>query len=428
VKWLVRILVLAILAVQGYSVWNLARFEKNRQRGIRAYKRGEVAEVRDWFAGARAIDDADPLTWAWSGDAALYVYDWHAEGEIDPELGRTLLEEAWLSYSGAVSRCPSYAWSWVGLAGVAYRMDGLSRREQGLDLGVYDRSTRGIWDPYLAMALVSGSIAVEMKPSDYNALDTLAEVYLSVGLLEQAGDLLERSAKMMPAPSFHAWGSGEAFPRPLYDRIRDALENGIEGAPEFEKSMLYVEMGRFARNQSDPRRALVFFENAERYARNDYEMFRALRGKATVLETLGSFEEAAEALRRLLATGYEPRATNTLLGSIYIRLGDHKSACSSLAKALIEDHSDRGVRMQAVSSCEQAGELILAEQMLKSAFLSPVEDPVLARALLEFYRRQDRLFTASFLAEKWMRDFPGHERFREWAAEFQPEDTNFPER
>ena len=107
------------------------------------------------------------------------------------------------------------------------------------------------FNPWHAIAVVTAKTAVERKPSGFLELDVLTRVYASTGQVDAARESIVRSARIMPSPSFHSWGSGRDLPESLYEATKTAMVAGLDRTPEFERSSLHLDIGRFAFDHGD---------------------------------------------------------------------------------------------------------------------------------------------------------------------------------
>jgi len=415
-RTVVRVVLLAVVAAQAWLAVRDTRYDLARMRGLHAYAQGDIDVVREGFRDALAVADGDPLTWAWAGDAALYVFDYHTDGaKIDPELGRELVAEAWTAYANAVARSPSYAWSWIGMSAAATRAARLDRQIEAFDLGRISRLQDGLWDPTLAVARSTGEIALALDPSNYNALDALADVYSEGGQPDRAADLLRTSATLLPSPSLHSWGGRRKIPRPLYASILDALAAGIERAPVFERSMLHVDVGRFARLQGDLATALSAFAEAERTAMDDYRRYQARWELSSTAQQLGDYDRAISAALGVLDTGFAIDATRRRLAGLYDLVGRHEEACAEFRTMRFAGDEEESLRIRGSLACERAGDLAAAVRILEQGLRVPDRQETMARALLDLLLRSGRRNTARTRVDEWVRDYPDCVAFQEWS-------------
>ena len=416
-RWLRVVLVVAFVAQGWYAIRDV-RYDRAMHRGIEAYNGADVDAVRDGFRDARALADSDPYLWAWSGDAALYAFDYHSDGvEIDPALGRELLDEAWAAYAASVARSPAYAWSWTGLSGVATRRAKLESERGGLDLTRFSKLASGEWDPFRAIALVAGETARSLNPDGFLEMDVVAGVYASAGDRERAAELLVRSASIMPAPSFHPWGVGRRLDGGLYGAILDALQRGVATAPAFERSRLHVEVGRFARAQGDLGTALEEFEQAETAAGDGkFRLYQARWEQATVLQELGEFDRAIEATLGVIETGRAIEPSRRRLAGLYRMVERFEEACAEYRRGRPSGPEADAWWIAGAISCRRAGKDDEAVRMLETALVDPTRQTDLARALVDLLVDAGRKRTAKMLLDRWAED---HEdaapRFREWS-------------
>jgi tetratricopeptide (TPR) repeat protein len=283
----------------------------------------------------------------------------------------------------------------------------VERRERaGLDLDEITRRARGTIDARRAIALSAASLAVRLKPSGFQELDVLAQVYDAVGDVDTGQRLLMESARMMPAPSFHVWGQGERLRGPIYRGVLAALREGMARAPAFEQSLLHREIGLFAQAHGDDATALEELRLAEKTARYPHERHMAVSALARALESLGQGNEAVLAYRRALALGFARGSDAQLLGSLELRLGRAEEACKHLREALRHDPSREGLREHAAMACEQAGETGLAESTLREGLSDPASAGRSATAILDLYWRTGRRSSAMQLAAEWQRNNP----------------------
>jgi tetratricopeptide (TPR) repeat protein len=415
---LVRSLLVVALLTQSYFVVRDVRYDRAMRAGIDAYESARVDEVRERFHRARELDDDDPYLWAWCGDAAMYEYDYRTDGAvIDPAEGHALLDEAWRAYAGSVARAPVYSWSWMGLASVAERRARLEEQEHGADLGRIAKAEDGIWDPGRATALTAGHVALDLSPNGFMQLDVLAEVYASAGDTERAGELLVRSATVMPAPSYHSWGAGPRMDRQLYGKLVDALRRGVERAPPFEHSKLHAEIAQFARSQRDFDTALEEAQRAiDTSDGNEYRLYWALREKSQVLQEIGEYEGAIEALERLVETGQGVEAARRRLAHLFRLTGRYEEACAEYRRPG-PGRADDAWLVAGALACDAAGEFEAAESLLRDDLYNPEAHPERARALLELYVEHGRLNTARTLLEGWIRTFDQLDDLERWAGE-----------
>lgn len=412
---MIRILLVVALLAQGWEAFTLTRYDTAFRNGMRAYYGGNVDDVIGWFEKALEIRDTDPFLWAWLGDSSLLVFDWHDGTDVDPAWREGLLDKAWRAYAASVARCPSYSWSWSGLANTALHRTNLDISREGFDLSQLRKVDSGVWDPMRSLALSAGAIGVGLKPSGFQELDLLADIHMSAGDHERARDLYLHSAGIMPAPSFHGWGSGRRFYGTLYREILDAVEKGIAKAPTFEWSMLHLEAGRFAFNQLDYKRAEKHFRHAEVFAHNEYEVYRATWEQSTVYLQAGRFQEAVDALKRLMKTPYVTEATHRRLASLWSLLGEYEESCRTYKIILHPRETDSDLRIQASKTCEEAGDIPAAINALKGGFVLPTDDLELSRSLVELYERNGFNNTKANLLREWQRDYPEQEEFFLWS-------------
>lgn len=410
-----RAALVLLVAIQSWVAFRATVADARFLAGVRAYKAGEYEAASGHFESALEVREGDAWLWAWAGDSALSLYDARPRG--DAAASRGLLDRAWRGYAGAVLRCPADAWSWSGLAEVAVRRAKLRDLVEGVSLESLARRSQGILDPDRAIARSAAEFAVRLNPGGFAELDVLAAAYEVAGDVARASEAVVRSARMLPAPSFHTWGRRGRLPRSLYEAILEGLDVGIERAPEFERSLLHREAGRFAWEQGDPDSALRHFEASLTVATTDYARYEALQHKARVLEGTGRLEAALGVLREALRPGIGRPALVRRLGDIEFRLGRYEDACRDLREAVRDSPGDTGLRIEAARACEGAGNADLAERLLREGFVLPVENAPLARELLSFYARVGRRRTAEHLVRSWIRDFPERSEFQKWAAE-----------
>jgi tetratricopeptide (TPR) repeat protein len=403
-----RALLLASLLLFGVASWRDSTYDFRFLEGSRAYRAGRNQEALEKFLSA---------IWAWIGDTASAVYHDAPAGGWPASRADQFLTTAWGGYAGAVLRSPLDTWSWSGLAEVAV-LRAERRDAAGVDLAEIDRRSRGTVDPWRGVALVAADTAVELKPSGYEELDVRMRVYTSAAQLDAARDSLVRSARMMPAPSYHSWGTGQRFVKSLYDAIMVSLRAGVERAPAFERSGLHLDIARFAMEQEDLQTALVEMRAASATASTREERYHAARGNAQVLEALGHLSEAVDAWSEVLGLNFGEPSDQRQRGILESRIGRKSEACRDLRDALRSLPDDAGLRAFAAAVCESAGELETAERLLREGFVEPTDDPILARGMLEFYRRNGRAATAAGLARMWARDYPNRSDFAAWAKEF----------
>lgn len=417
-KLVVRVvLVLAVLA-QAWSAYRATDYDRAFREGRVAFGAADVDRVTGALEEAVAVDTADPYLWAWVGDAYMYVHDWHAAGEeMDRELSDALLDRAWTAYAASVARCPPYAWSWAGLAQVSVRKALMAERFEGVDLGRFSRTQEGLWDAHRGIALEAAYIATELKPYGFQELDVLAEVYAAAGMNDTAVELRDRSARLMPAASFHEWGNQRLY-GDHYVRLREALEAGVDRAPPFEQSLLNIEVGRFARLQGDLETALARFRAAEEVADNEYQASRGRWEQALCLREMGRFEEAIEAARSVTATPWWGAGARRLVASLHEAMGQHEDACVTIRR-LYSETGDASFGRRGARSCEDAGDVMSAERLFESLVKDPPNQLDDARALIDFQIRQDRTRAATRRLEVWRRDYPDVAEFAVWESELQ---------
>ena len=416
-RWTLRVVLAAAVLAQGAAAWRTTAFEKHFRVAVRAYDAERFREALSEFVAARGLRDDDADIWEWTGDAAANLYRHPPRGGWDDHVADDLLTTAWGGYAGTVLRSPLNTWSWAGLAEVA--LDRAERRDlkEGVDFQEIDKRASGILDVWRGLALVSARTAVELKPSGFQELDVLTRVYTASGQLDAASESLMRSARIMPAPSLHTWGEGQRFVRPLYEAVLTAMRAGVERTPAFERSNLHLQIGRFAMSYEDYEPALTEMRAAVATVENENDRQYALRGVAQVLEAMGRLDEAIAAWTTLIDSGLSFPSDTRQRGVVLDRAGRKGEACRDLREALRSEASDRGLRAAAARACEEAGEIDTAERLLRDGFLLPTDDPVLARGLLAFYVRNDRVSTAEGLVRSWTRDYPDRaDEFHRWAV------------
>jgi len=399
-KSALRIILLIALVAQAWHAVVLTRYERLYQAGQLSYNAWDAEGALAYFNEAREVADGDSDVWRRSGDMALYIHDFPGQVQEahDP---REMLEHAAEGYAGAVLRCPVDSWSWTGIAEVALNRAILEEKNEGLDLGALERRGQGVYGPFRAAALAAASLAVRLKPAGFQELDVLAAVYESMGRAEEAERTIVESATMMPVASFHVWGQGKRLRRDLYLAIMRGLEEGIARAPAFERSLLHREIAGFARGQGDYETGVVHANLAAETADRPYEVYAANWELARSLEGLGRFDEAVTAVKTARSNLPDPSTLSRRLGTLELRIGRVEDACVTLREALRNAADDAGLRVQAARACEMAGEIEVAAGILQDGFVVPTENPVLAGALLDLYRRNQRGGLASFHLERW---------------------------
>jgi len=335
---------------------------------------------------------------------ALYIHDYPGQVAVrhDPA---AMLDSAWEGYVGAVLRCPVDSWSWTGLAEV--NLHRVSRLEgaEGIELDALERRNRGVLDPHRAAALAAARLAVRLKPSGFQELDVLATVYESIGRGEEAKRTYIESATMMPVASFHVWGQGKRLRAEHYAAILGGLRQGIERAPAFERSLLHREIARFARGQGDHESAVAEARLGAAAAGRPFEIYAANWELARSLEALGRFDEAVEAIKTARDNRDNPSKLSRKLGTLELRIGSVEDACVTLRDALRNASDDAALRVQTSHACEQADEIEIATRILQEGFVVPTQNPILARALLDLYRRTQRDSVAKHLLERWTSEY-----------------------
>ena len=403
-----KLALLAAVAGAGVGAVQGTRFDHDYRAGRSAYRAGRYAEAADRFERARERREGDSEVWAWEADAAAAAY----RGRTDA----AMLDRAWAGYAGAVLRSPLDTWSWSGIAETAIRRAAVEDAARGVDLATLDRRSRGIADPWRGAALVAAKTAVMLKPSGFLELDVLSKVHRSMGQIEAAQETIVRSARMMPAPSFHEWGGGERLVKPLYDAIIQAAREGVEATPPFERAHLHRDIARFALDQGDFENALAEFRSSEIGAEPE-SLYQTWRGEGQVLEALGRNDESIAAWDRVIATPWATAGDRRQRGGVLLKANRNADACRDLRDAVREMPEDDGARLYASSTCESAGEIETAERLLRDGFAVPTDNPQLARSLVDFYVRTGKGSTAEGTLHRWMRDYPEREDFRQWAAE-----------
>jgi tetratricopeptide (TPR) repeat protein len=417
VRWAWRTLLLGSLLLLGAMAWRATAYDLQFLQGTRAYRADRYREALERFVRARAISGADSAVWAWIGDSAVAVYRNPPPGGWEKDRAERLMETAWGGYAGAVLRSPLDTWSWSGLADVALIRGERQDAVLGVDLSEIDRRGRGVLDAWRGAALVSAKIAVELKPSGYRELDVVTTVYTSTAQLDAARDAVVRSARILPAPSFHTWGGGDPLVKRLYDAIMPALREGLGRAPTFERSGLHLDIGRFAMDQRELADALVEMSAAEASAANYYERYHAQRGKAQVLEAMGRIDEAIAVWDAVLRSVLAVPADRQQRGVLLYRANRKKDACRDLREVVRDNPNDGNGRTFAAVACEEAGDIETAERLLREGFIVPTDSTTLARGLIDFYLRTGRRNVADGLVQAWTRDYPEREEFRRWAQE-----------
>ena len=415
-KSALRILLLIALVAQAWHAIVLTRYERLYQSGQHSFDAWDAGAALSAFDAARDVYGAESGVWRRNGDLALYIHDYpqQVEGQYDPA---EMLAHGWEGYAGAILRCPVDSWSWTGIAEIARNRVEFKEAKTGIDLGALDRRRQGILDPERAIALAAARLAVELKPSGFQELDVLASVYDSMGDHEVAARVLAESARMMPVTSYHVWGSGPRLSRPQYDAILEGLREGTQRAPSFERSLLYREIAGFARAQGDYATALEHAVIAEQNAKTPYEVYAANWEMARILEQLGRFEEALEAIQEARSNLDDPGALSRKLGSLEYRLGRVKDACVSLRDAVRRVPDNDALRMQAARACEDAGEFAITKQLYVEAVVDPTDSLVMARAYVQFLLRNGREQAVHHIIRTWKRNFPESDEIKRWSEE-----------
>lgn len=396
-------IVLAVVA-QTAVAFRTTAWSRSFRSGIDALRRGDGAAATEALLGIAASRPADPQFGAWLGDAALAALD----GTPKPtdEQRERWLDAAWTGYASSVLTCPADSWSWSGLAEVALRRAEAADLTSGLDISALGARASGTLDGWRAAALGAARLATEIKPSGFQELDVLAEVYRSMGDTDSGARAYETSARMMPAPSFHAWGSTPVSPSTLYPRIVAALSAGIAAAPGYEAALLHLEVGKFAELNGDTERALAEYRASRASARNLDQRFYAAFETSRLLAAMGRLDDALTQLDDARRTGVGATAVRRLHAELRSRQGDFATACTEWLAVLREHPSDGGLRLLAAQACEASGEPELAERVLREGIGAPSESEATARALVELLVRHGRSSTAADLLRRWQRDDP----------------------
>ena len=408
------LLVLAAL-LQLWQAVRITRYDAAFRGGVRAYRDARPQQALASMQAARRIWPADPDTSIWVGDTAAYVYD-SAARPWEVATGGRVLRQAWSGYAGAVLRAPADSWSWSGLCETALRWARLRDRAVGVDLQRFERQGSGVLDPARAAALAAGRLAVQLKPAGFQELDVLGEAYQAVGAHDRAMEVFVRSARMLPAPSYHTWGDGRVLLAEVYRALLTGLEAGIARAPSFAHSAMQLDIGLFARAQGDLDTAALMLAAAERSAQSEYDLFQARQYLGSVQEERGRYAEAAEVWKRALPMGHHVEMLHRRLGTAELLLGRYADACRSLRTALASA-PEEGLRLNAATACVQAGEEEVAEEILRSGLTSPVEQQELALRLVEHLRAHGRRNAARNQVQMWAREHPQSEMIQAWVRE-----------
>ena len=414
--WIRTAIVLA-LAAQAWSAVRLTRYWKALEAGEGFFNGAAYGEAVEELERARSLWDADAEIWSWLGDATTLLLRNPPPGGWSREREAALLGLGWSAYAGAVLRCPADSWSWSGLGQVSLYGAQARDRERGIDLATIARRGEGILDGAHAIAVAAAKLALRIQPSGYQELDVLARIYESTGEVENAKKAYVLSARMMPAPSYHTWGSGRRLVRSLYEAILEGANEGIARAPAFDKSMLHLEVGMFARMQGDLETALTHLRSARTAAREPFWTFHALSQLSLVLDDAGRLPEAVDALIQAQRLGYDRAEVCRRLGSLEARVGRFENACRDLRDALREMFGDTALRIETGEACRQANDFDTAEQVLEEGLAAPTENMTVARALVDLYRDAGRFHTADALVRGWAGEYPDQPEFRKWVEE-----------
>jgi tetratricopeptide (TPR) repeat protein len=403
-RWLVRAVLLVALAVQTYAAWETTSWVRLHRAALLADASGNAAAALEDFEEVASRPFTPHQAGAYLADAAQEVHD-TSSGLSASERAR-LLDVAWLGYGSTVLRCPADSWSWSGLAEVALARANALERGKSISLEDLDARSEGQLDPWRAVAFGAARLATELKPAGYQELDVLASVYQSMGDTTKAAETYAASAHMMPAPSFHAWGTLTLAPLDLYTMIASAIEDGIRAAPPYEASFLHLDYGRFVERNGNPAKALTEFGAARDAAENDYERFYGNYESARLLLAAKRLDEAAKSLSEARATHIADGALVPLQAALDDAKGDHASACVAWVEVVRSAPADASARLAAASACERSGEPQLAERLLRDGITRPSEVPSLARELIALLVRQNRPSAARDLLRVWRRDDP----------------------
>ncbi|HEX4823347.1 MAG TPA: hypothetical protein VFV19_03470 [Candidatus Polarisedimenticolaceae bacterium] len=412
-RLLLAILVIAA-ALQAFSLWREVGSSLAYLAARRLDASGGYGDALAQMETAARLRGDDPNLRAWVGDIAQHTFEWR--GSVPPVSARDLLDRSWAGYAGAVTLAPLDAWSWSGLAEIALKRAQLDDEGAGVSIETIETRARGVLDPGRLVALGAAELAVDLKPSGYQEMDVLASVLEATGDVERAADTYVKSARVMPAPSFHVWGSDRRFPDAIYSRLKDALLAGIEASPPYERSLLHLECARFAREQGDGTTAIAEARLSERDARNTYERHQSAMMLGTALAATDP-KEALEAWRRASRTGYDPAIVALNMAVLERGLGKGGDACAHYGDAVREMSTDSTLRIAAAQTCEQAGELETAEKLLREGISVPSKAMPLARELVAFLERSHRFHTARADVSAWIDDDPANTEFRGWLQE-----------
>ena len=417
---LLLVILAAAAAVQAIDVWRAATASLDYVAAVRLDEAGAHRDALARIEAASARRPSEAGLRAWTGDVALHAFE--NRGEVPAETAHDFLDRSWAGYAGAVTLAPLDAWSWSGLAEIALERAQIEDATAGVSIETIEARARGVLDPWRLVALGAAELAVGLKPSGYQQMDVLASVLETSGDVARAADTYVRSARLMPAPSFHVWGSGRRFPDPIYVRLREALLAGIEASPPYERSLLHLEVARFAQAQGDGETAIAEARLSESSARNVYERHQSAMAVGTALAATEP-REALAAWRRAAGTGYDPAVVALNVAVLERSLGEERDACAHYGDAVREMAPDMSLRIAAAQTCEQAGEVDTAERLLTDGVGVPSRALPVARELVAFLQRAHRFHTARSLVTRWIEDEPGNAEYRRWLQEINDADS-----
>jgi tetratricopeptide (TPR) repeat protein len=225
--------------------------------GQSAYLKGDFATAHKEFAEVKALNPGDPRLPA-------------AEGEV--YLAEVKLTEAIEAFEAATKLDPKRGTNWSRL-GYLYGLKGEK-----------DKSRAAL------------EKALAANPRDFNALDSMADLQLADGKLDDAVKSLVTASEAAPDGVEYALRAAEMLKKNKRDGealalLENALKKGVKGAP------IYAELGdRYVRAQRLPEALAAYTEAAKLDPKDPafWELVGELRAK------LGQAAEAEEAFRASL--------------------------------------------------------------------------------------------------------------------------------
>ncbi len=305
------------------------------------------------------------------------------------------LRRASADYLEALAVSPVAAWPWAGLAKLydAAERGGPTTRE----IDMVGRE-RGSWDDLGREGLIAVGLlrkAIERNPSDFEFRDQVALTLHGYGLLDEALEAVEASARAQPAYHFHSYRYIRSLPDGWRRAFADASREMLGRVPMLSSQRHLVALGKLERDIGRLERAEEDLRRAVEERTSGLHQAEARFWLAQVFKDQGRLDEARVEFER---TADEPRfrvASIVALSQIYEEQGDLETALRMMSEARRLGPRNIGYCLRYAQIARRLEKWAPAKEALVWAILIEPDDPRPHVELVELLLQIDDISTAT---------------------------------